>query len=80
MYKVHARLDMIEGGDKRLTDMLVVNTLPATLLSAFVLKQMVDRNNKGVIINISSSVAYYPVYYLAVYSAAKVWILLYDKI
>ena len=76
MYKVPARLDMIEGGEKQLMDMLVLNTLPVTILSAFVLRQMVARNNKGVIINISSSVAYHPVYFFAVYSAAKVGVYL----
>lgn len=60
------------GGLQRMRDIIVVNTLPVTLLSAFVLGQMESRGKGGVVINVSSISAYFPIFYLAVYSASKV--------
>lgn len=71
-YEYPERLDCIEGGLKRVTDITVINTVPTTLLSAFVLKQMAIRKN-GVVVNISSSSAYFPLFYWAIYSATKVF-------
>lgn len=48
-------------------------------MSAAVLPQMVERNN-GIIVNISSATAYSPLSLLSVYSAAKVRVLLENKL
>ena len=49
-YEYPERLDKIEGGIKRVTDICVANTVPTTILSAYVLTQMVKRN-KGVVVS-----------------------------
>lgn len=72
-YEYPERLDRIEGGLKRVTDITVVNTVPATVLSAFVLAQMAKRN-LGVVVNVASSASFHTFYYLAVYSAAKKYV------
>ncbi|VDK37668.1 unnamed protein product [Gongylonema pulchrum] len=64
-------IHQVEDGLERLANIDVVNTLPATLLSAALLPQMVERN-RGIIVNISSAAAYSPVGMLSVYSASKV--------
>lgn len=84
-YEYPERFDQVEGGLKRLTDITVsqsqinhfknnyvqvINTVPTTVLSAFVLKQMATRH-RGVVINVASSAAYFDWFYLAVYSATK---------
>jgi NAD(P)-dependent dehydrogenase (short-subunit alcohol dehydrogenase family) len=46
---------------------------PVTLLTAFVLEQMTKRG-KGVVVNISSTIAYTNFYWLALYAATKVMI------
>lgn len=71
-YEFPDRLDRIEGGLKRVTDITVINTVPTTLLSAFVLKQMSARKN-GIIVNVASSAAYFPLFYWAIYSSTKVF-------
>uniref|UniRef100_A0AC34QMF5 Uncharacterized protein n=1 Tax=Panagrolaimus sp. JU765 TaxID=591449 RepID=A0AC34QMF5_9BILA len=63
----------IEGGNERLRDLVVVNTLPTTILTATVLSQMTTRH-KGIIINISSSAAFAPMQLLATYSATKKYV------
>lgn len=70
-YEYPERLDRLDGGLQRITDVTVINTLPATVLSASILGQMVNRN-KGVIVNVSSSAAYHTLFYWAIYSATKV--------
>jgi len=72
-YEYPERLDRLDGGLQRTTDITVINTLPATILSAAVLQQMVTRN-KGVIVNVSSSAAYHPLFYWAIYSATKQYV------
>jgi 17beta-estradiol 17-dehydrogenase / very-long-chain 3-oxoacyl-CoA reductase len=72
-YEYPERLDRLDGGLQRITDITVINTLPATVLSASVLRQMVARN-KGVIVNVSSSAAYHPLCYWAIYSATKQYV------
>ncbi|KAI3419649.1 hypothetical protein GPALN_004085 [Globodera pallida] len=52
----------------------IVNTLPVTVLSAFVLRQMVKRGGRGVVVNVSSASAYIKWYQYAVYSATKKYI------
>ncbi|KAI1720353.1 short chain dehydrogenase domain-containing protein [Ditylenchus destructor] len=69
-YEYPERLDKIDGGLKRVMDIAVVNTVPATVLSAYVLAQMAKRN-LGVVVNVASSAAFHTFYYLAVYSATK---------
>ncbi|KAI6211619.1 Sphingolipid 4-desaturase [Aphelenchoides besseyi] len=71
-YEYPERLDLLEGGLKRVSDITVMNTLPVTLLSATVLSQMAQRN-AGVVVNLSSSAAYHPMYYWAIYSATKAY-------
>lgn len=70
-YEYPERLERLDGGLERVTDITVINTLPATILSAAILKQMVARN-KGIIVNVSSSAAYHELFYWAIYSATKV--------
>lgn len=72
-YEYPERFDQVEGGLKRLTDITVINTVPTTVLSAFVLKQMATRH-RGVVINVASSAAYFDWFYLAVYSATKKYV------
>jgi 17beta-estradiol 17-dehydrogenase / very-long-chain 3-oxoacyl-CoA reductase len=48
-----------------------INMFPVTLLTAFVLDQMLKRG-KGVVVNISSIAAYSPNFHTALYSATKV--------
>ncbi|KAI6180765.1 Sphingolipid 4-desaturase [Aphelenchoides besseyi] len=72
-YEYPERLDLLEGGLKRVSDITVMNTLPVTLLSATVLSQMAQRN-AGVVVNLSSSAAYHPMYYWAIYSATKKYV------
>uniref|UniRef100_A0A915PI57 Uncharacterized protein n=1 Tax=Setaria digitata TaxID=48799 RepID=A0A915PI57_9BILA len=63
----------VEGGLQTLADVDIVNTLPATLLSAAVLPQMINRNS-GIIVNVSSATSYSPVGLLSVYSASKKYV------
>jgi 17beta-estradiol 17-dehydrogenase / very-long-chain 3-oxoacyl-CoA reductase len=72
-YEYPERLDALEGGLQRLTNITVMNTLPMTILSSAILKQMTSRN-KGIIVNVSSSAAYHELYYLAIYSASKKYV------
>ncbi|CAK5050107.1 unnamed protein product [Meloidogyne enterolobii] len=64
------RFEKTEGGIKKLADMALVNMLPQTILSHYILRQMIPRK-KGIIVNISSTINYFEWYYLAVYSASK---------
>ncbi|KAL7079534.1 hypothetical protein ACQ4LE_001229 [Meloidogyne hapla] len=64
------RFEKSEGGIKKLTDMALCNMLPQTILSHYILRQMVPRK-KGIIVNIASTLGYFQWYYLAVYSATK---------
>nr|CAD2130264.1 unnamed protein product [Meloidogyne enterolobii] len=65
------RFEKTEGGIKKLTDMALINMLPQTILSHYILRQMIPRK-KGIIVNISSTINYFEWYYLAVYSASKI--------
>uniref|UniRef100_A0A183C747 Very-long-chain 3-oxoacyl-CoA reductase n=1 Tax=Globodera pallida TaxID=36090 RepID=A0A183C747_GLOPA len=64
------RLDKSPGGIQETVDIAVVNVLPVTILSAFVLRQMANRG-RGVIVNVASAAALCNWYYYGVYSAAK---------
>ncbi|PIO73931.1 oxidoreductase, short chain dehydrogenase/reductase family protein [Teladorsagia circumcincta] len=59
-----------DGGLQRIGGITTINTLPVTILSAHVLKQMTPRK-KGVIVNVSSFASYNPMALWAVYSATK---------
>jgi len=72
-YEYPERFEKIEGGLQRVTDITVMNTVPATVLSAFVLAQMAKRN-KGVVINLASSAAYHTMFYWSIYSATKKYV------
>jgi len=72
-YEYPDRLHKIDGGLKRIADITVINTVPTTVLTAAVLKQMSERN-KGVVVNISSSAAYYPLTFWAIYTATKKYV------
>lgn len=72
-YEYPERLDMVEGGIKRIADITVINTVPTTVLSAHILKQMATRN-RGVVINVASSASYHTMFYWAVYSATKKYV------
>ncbi|KAK6012244.1 oxidoreductase, short chain dehydrogenase/reductase family protein, partial [Ostertagia ostertagi] len=52
-------LHEIEGGLQRIGGITTINTLPVTILSAHVLKQMTPRK-KGIIVNVSSFASYNP--------------------
>jgi 17beta-estradiol 17-dehydrogenase / very-long-chain 3-oxoacyl-CoA reductase len=52
-------------------DVLIVNSVPVTILTSRILSQMTKRN-KGIIVNISSSASYRQVIYCNIYSAVKV--------
>ncbi|KAI3419655.1 hypothetical protein GPALN_004091 [Globodera pallida] len=67
------RLDKSPGGIQETVDIAVVNVLPVTILSAFVLRQMANRG-RGVIVNVASAAALCNWYYYGVYSAAKRYI------
>lgn len=69
-YEYPEVLHEVDGGLKRLADITKINTLPVTLLSAFVLKKMAARRS-GVVVNISSSAAAKTLRFWAVYSATK---------
>ncbi|VDN60609.1 unnamed protein product [Dracunculus medinensis] len=69
-YEFPEILHKIEGGAGRIADINIVNTLPCTLLCSRVLSQMVKRN-KGIIVNVSSSIAYLNSKMFAAYVAAK---------
>ncbi|CAD5212347.1 unnamed protein product [Bursaphelenchus okinawaensis] len=72
-YEYPERLHEIDGGLDRVAGITIINTLPVTLLSAFVLKKMAVRKN-GVVINISSSAATKTMAYWAIYSATKKYV------
>jgi 17beta-estradiol 17-dehydrogenase / very-long-chain 3-oxoacyl-CoA reductase len=72
-YEYPERLDRIEGGLRRVMDICVANTVPTTVLSAYVLAQMAKRD-RGVVINLASSAAYHTFYFWAIYSATKKYV------
>ncbi|CAD5216596.1 unnamed protein product [Bursaphelenchus xylophilus] len=72
-YEYPERLHDIDGGLARVAGITIINTLPCTLLSAYVLKKMAARKN-GVVINISSSASAKPLAYWAIYSATKKYV------
>ncbi|KAL7072138.1 hypothetical protein ACQ4LE_008440 [Meloidogyne hapla] len=55
---------------KHMTAMALCNMLPQTILSHYVLKQMLSRR-KGIVVNISSTMGSFQWYYMAIYSASK---------
>jgi short-subunit dehydrogenase len=61
----------VQGSLQKLADIIIVNSMPVTLLSARLLERMVERNH-GIIVNISSAAAFMPLCYFGVYSAVKV--------
>jgi len=72
-YEYPERLDNVDGGTKRIMDITVINTVPTTVLSAYILKQMSERN-RGVVINLASAASYHTLFYWAVYSATKKYV------
>jgi short-subunit dehydrogenase len=52
-------------------DLLIVNSLPVTILTSRILSQMTKRN-RGIVVNIASSVSYSPIIYWNVYASVKV--------
>ncbi len=70
-YDCPAKLDEFADRLHVLADLVVINTMPVTLLSAIVLKQM-SKRNKGIIVNISSAASMFHVVMGAAYSASKV--------
>jgi len=72
-YEYPERLDRLEGGLQRVTDITVINTVPTTVLCAHVLAQMAQRR-RGLVINVASSAAYHPLFYWAIYSATKKYV------
>uniref|UniRef100_A0AC34FEP7 Uncharacterized protein n=1 Tax=Panagrolaimus sp. ES5 TaxID=591445 RepID=A0AC34FEP7_9BILA len=58
---------------QRTADIVIINTVPVSILTAAVLPQMVKRN-AGIIVNISSGLGYAKVPYLTAYSASKAYI------
>jgi 17beta-estradiol 17-dehydrogenase / very-long-chain 3-oxoacyl-CoA reductase len=72
-YEYPERLHEIDGGIQRVADITVINTLPVTVLTAAVLPQMAKRH-KGVVINVASSAAYFPMAYWAIYTATKKYV------
>uniref|UniRef100_A0A0K0E411 Estradiol 17-beta-dehydrogenase 12 n=1 Tax=Strongyloides stercoralis TaxID=6248 RepID=A0A0K0E411_STRER len=67
-------LHKTEGGLKRISDQIIVNTLPVTILTAGVIPQMLERN-KGIIINVSSFAGYGRMAEFNVYSASKRYVI-----
>jgi len=63
----------VDGGNKTLRDIVVVNSLPATLVSSEALKQMSARKS-GVIVNISSGASFNKMTLWNVYSATKKYV------
>uniref|UniRef100_A0A914CDB5 Uncharacterized protein n=1 Tax=Acrobeloides nanus TaxID=290746 RepID=A0A914CDB5_9BILA len=61
---------MIVGGAKTWRDMAVMNTIPVTVLTAEIVKQMVSKNS-GIVINIASAASFHQMRYWSVYSATK---------
>uniref|UniRef100_A0A0K0FTM4 Estradiol 17-beta-dehydrogenase 12 (inferred by orthology to a human protein) n=1 Tax=Strongyloides venezuelensis TaxID=75913 RepID=A0A0K0FTM4_STRVS len=59
-----------EGGLQRISDILLVNTLPVTVLTGQVIPQMLVRN-KGIIVNVASFAGCHQIPELNVYSASK---------
>ncbi|PAV81861.1 hypothetical protein WR25_17306 [Diploscapter pachys] len=72
-YDYPESLHKMEGGLDRVTDITVINTLPVTLLTAALLPQMVDRH-AGIVVNLSSASANYPMALWAVYSSTKKYV------
>ncbi|KAI6170103.1 17beta-hydroxysteroid dehydrogenase [Aphelenchoides besseyi] len=72
-YEYPERIDLQHDALKRCADMVVVNGLPTTLLSAHVLHQMAKRKS-GILINISTSAALFPMPWWAVYSSIKKYV------
>ncbi|KAI6180203.1 17beta-hydroxysteroid dehydrogenase [Aphelenchoides besseyi] len=64
------RIDQQRNALRSCRDMLIINTIPNTLLSTYVLTQMTKRKG-GVVVNLSSAMALYPMTNWAVYSASK---------
>uniref|UniRef100_A0A914YU46 Uncharacterized protein n=1 Tax=Panagrolaimus superbus TaxID=310955 RepID=A0A914YU46_9BILA len=66
--------DMLHKVDLQINaDIVIVNTVGVSVLTAAVLPQMVKRN-AGIIINISSGTAYMKIPYLSIYSSTKAYI------
>ncbi|VDP32204.1 unnamed protein product [Heligmosomoides polygyrus] len=72
-YEYPEALHDVDGGVQRIGAITVINTLPPTVLSAHIIKQMLPRN-KGVVINVASAAAYNHMALWAVYSATKKYV------
>ncbi|KAI6195661.1 17beta-hydroxysteroid dehydrogenase [Aphelenchoides besseyi] len=70
-YEYPERIDLQRNALKRCADMVLVNGLSATLLSAHVLHRMAK---SGILINISTSGALFPMTWWAVYSSIKKYV------
>ncbi|KAL3076530.1 hypothetical protein niasHT_030925 [Heterodera trifolii] len=73
------RFHELTGGHRRIAKDLILNTMPHTILTAFVLKQMTVRN-KGIIVNISSVAAVFPLFHTALYSSVKKYLIWFSSI
>ncbi|CEF69899.1 Estradiol 17-beta-dehydrogenase 12 [Strongyloides ratti] len=69
-FEIPAIIHETEGGLKRISDILIVNSLPVTILTAEIIPQMLKRN-KGIIVNVASFVGYLSLAEWNVYSASK---------
>uniref|UniRef100_A0A0N4Z8F6 Estradiol 17-beta-dehydrogenase 12 n=1 Tax=Parastrongyloides trichosuri TaxID=131310 RepID=A0A0N4Z8F6_PARTI len=63
-----------KGGLEKINDILLVNVVPVTLLTAYILPQMVARN-KGIVINIASFAGYHQMPEWNTYSASKRYVI-----
>ncbi|XGW15969.1 hypothetical protein V3C99_001435 [Haemonchus contortus] len=72
-YEYPEILHEIEGGLQRIGNITTINTLPTTILTAHVIKQMLPRK-KGIIVNVSSAACYNHMALWAVYSATKKYV------
>ncbi|KAL3070975.1 hypothetical protein niasHS_016173 [Heterodera schachtii] len=73
------RFHELPGEHRSIAKDLLLNTMPHTILTAFVLKQMTERN-KGIIINIASVAAAFPLFHTALYSSVKKYLIWFSSI
>uniref|UniRef100_A0A183BV04 Estradiol 17-beta-dehydrogenase 12 n=1 Tax=Globodera pallida TaxID=36090 RepID=A0A183BV04_GLOPA len=74
-----SRLDNYPGGLQIIADELAINIMSHTILSAYVIKQMLTRKH-GLIINIASIAAYYHMRKMPIYSSAKKYLTWFSEI
>uniref|UniRef100_A0A914H7Y6 Polynucleotide adenylyltransferase n=1 Tax=Globodera rostochiensis TaxID=31243 RepID=A0A914H7Y6_GLORO len=74
-----SRLDNYPGGLQIIADELAINIMSHTILTAYVIKQMLTRKH-GLIINIASMAAYHPMRKMPIYSSAKKYLTWFSEI